>query len=54
MIKKDISAIEILNEKNKIFENPLYKNASKEEKIMVLNLVMNWIEQELFKIKKIK
>jgi len=53
-ILEDISAIDILNEKQKVFENPIYKNASKDEKLIVLNLVIHWIELEIFKINNIE
>jgi len=48
------SAIDILNKKNKIFENPIYKNATDNEKLTVLNLVVHWLELEIFKIKQHK
>jgi len=45
------SAIDILNKRDKIFQNPIYKNASDDEKLMVLNVVVHWLETEILKIK---
>jgi len=52
--KSHAVAIEILREKEKVFNDPRYKYLKKDNKLTILHLVKNWVEQEIEKVKNQK